>query len=481
MRIPLVGGSAQVASPKADGQVTINLFQEPVESGQGKAPVTLYKVPGLLNWSTGLDAFPRGLFEQNGRCYAASGSTAYELGRSGDLLTTFGALINDTLPVTFSANGTAGNQIFLTSGGYGEIINTVANTMTRITDVDFPSGSVSMGAFLDLYFLALKRDTRQVNYSDLGDGSAWGTLDLLTKTSTADNLRAMWVSARKLWLAGREAIEVWYNSGDALNPFVPFGDVIIRPGIAGEWTWALLNDMPVFIGSNRMAYLAEGFSLVHISTHTQETAWADYGDISDAIGFSVQQRGHGWVYFSFPSQGTTWVWDARSDTWFERRTWDADTATWGAFLGRCAASAFNKTLVGDRVNGTIYEQDFETYTDGAYPLRWVRRFWGLDSGRARQFYRELVIAMEAGVGLTSGQGSDPQVVLRWSDDAGKTWSSERWIGIGALGEYDTGFGQGAVFTRLGSGYGRRLWEISGTDPVYTSLLDAHLNPERRIA
>jgi len=66
-------------------------------------------------------------------------------------------------------------------------------------------------------------------------------------------------------------------------------------------------------------------------------------------------------------------------------------------------------------------------------------------------------------------GYDPQVMLRWSDDSGHTWSSEHWTSMGKIGEYD----YRTFWRRLGSSRDR-VYEVSGTDPVKIVIMGAEL-------
>jgi hypothetical protein len=63
-------------------------------------------------------------------------------------------------------------------------------------------------------------------------------------------------------------------------------------------------------------------------------------------------------------------------------------------------------------------------------------------------------------------------MLRWSDDAGHTWSNERWTSIGRIGQY----GKRAFWRRLGMTMKirDRVYEISGTDPVKIAIMGAEL-------
>jgi hypothetical protein len=75
-------------------------------------------------------------------------------------------------------------------------------------------------------------------------------------------------------------------------------------------------------------------------------------------------------------------------------------------------------------------------------------------------------------------GYIPQVMLRWSDDGGHTWSNEHWTSMGKLGEYATR----TFWRRLGMTVKLRdrVYEISGTDPVKIAIMAAelHLSPTR---
>ena len=67
---------------------------------------------------------------------------------------------------------------------------------------------------------------------------------------------------------------------------------------------------------------------------------------------------------------------------------------------------------------------------------------------------------------------DPQVMLRWSDDGGHTWSNEHWASTGKIGEY----GKRVIWRRLGmtTKLRDRVYEISGSDPVKIAIMGAEL-------
>ena len=85
------------------------------------------------------------------------------------------------------------------------------------------------------------------------------------------------------------------------------------------------------------------------------------------------------------------------------------------------------------------------------------------------FYDFLQVQFQPGVGLVTGQGSDPQMMLRWSDDGGSTWSGIYNIAIGKMGIYKNR----AVKRQMG--WARdRVYEVTITDPVKAVIISADL-------
>jgi hypothetical protein len=74
--------------------------------------------------------------------------------------------------------------------------------------------------------------------------------------------------------------------------------------------------------------------------------------------------------------------------------------------------------------------------------------------------------------LSEPTSTDPQVMLRWSDDGGHTWGNEHWANMGKIGEY----GKRVIWRRLGmtTKLRDRVYEISGSDPVKIAIMGAEL-------
>ena len=104
-----------------------------------------------------------------------------------------------------------------------------------------------------------------------------------------------------------------------------------------------------------------------------------------------------------------------------------------------------------------------------YPIRRERWFPHISAENKRSYFSFLQLDLEAGVGLTTGQGSDPLVVFDWSDDGGHTFKPQRTKSAGKLGEYTTR----CVLWQLGESRDR-VFRFSVTDPVQWSIINGYV-------
>jgi hypothetical protein len=74
--------------------------------------------------------------------------------------------------------------------------------------------------------------------------------------------------------------------------------------------------------------------------------------------------------------------------------------------------------------------------------------------------------------MATATAIDPQVMLRWSDDGGHTWSNEHWRSMGLTGQW----GRRVIWRRLGMTLKLRdrVYEVSGTDTIKIAIMGAEL-------
>jgi hypothetical protein len=281
---------------------------------------------------------------------------------------------------------------------------------------------------------------------------------------------------------GERTTEIWQDTGERF-PFAPIPSALINYGIAAPWSAKIVDNSLVWLARNEAGRIcviqANGTQIRTISTRAVELAINGYSDYGDARADTYSEAGHDFYVLHFDESDATWAWDAKNNTWHERGTWDADARKFTAARQRFPAYAFRELRcldsganqpVGSGNPSQLYHMGIDLPNDiGGGVIRRVRRAPALQNENKRIFYSKFELDLEPGLGLVSGQGEDPQVMLRMSNDGGKTWGSEVWRSAGKLGEYE----QRVRWLRLGSGR-RRVFEVAVSDPIPWRLTGAYL-------
>jgi hypothetical protein len=505
MKTPILGSTYVTRSVNAADARMVNLFPEIVPEA-GKEPAFLNRAPGLKLLSTVGTGPIRGLWAfspNDGIGFVVSGNELYKINNS--YVATLLGSVSGTGPVSMTDNGT---QLFIACNGPSFIYNAATNAFGQITDPDFP-GAVTV-TYLDGYFVFNEPDSQKLWVTQLLDGTSIDPLDFASTEGSPDGLLAVISNFREVWAFGTNSIEVWFDSGATDFPLQRIQGAFNELGCAAPFSIAKMDNGLFWLGRDRrgqgIVYRANGYTGQRISTHAVEWQIQQYTDMSDAIGYTYQQDGHSFYVLVFPTANTTWVYDVATQAWHERASWDN-----GAFTrhrGNCQMAFNNKILIGDFQNGNVYAFDLTDYSDNGDIQKWLRTWRALPTGQnnlKRTAQHSLQLDIESGVGLNGSmiseaiylqteddqylitesgdylisddatpitQGSDPQVMLRWSDDGGHTWSNEHWAPIGKIGEYY----KRVFWRRLGMTLKLRdrVYEVSGTDPVKIDIMGAEL-------
>jgi hypothetical protein len=475
MDSPILGSSYVARSVNAADNRMVNLYPEIVPEG-GKTAAFLSRCPGLRRLVE-VGAGPiRGLWPLKEYLYVVSGDTFYRLNLYQN--TTRWKIVSKgtvtgTGPVSIADNGT---QIFIACNPDSFIYNSTTEVFAQITDPDFP-GAVKVG-YLDGYFVFNEPNSSRVWVTSLFDGLSVDPLDFASAEGDPDGLVSLIVDHREAWLFGTNSIEVWYDAGLPDFPLQRIQGAFNEIGCAAAYSVAKLDNGLFWLGADArgrgIVYRANGYTGQRISTHAIEWQIQQYGDISDAIGYTYQQDGHAFYVLIFPTAQTTWVYDVATQAWHERAGWS--NGNFVRHRSNCQVVYDNQVIVGDFENGNIYAYDMTDYSDNGDIQKWLRSWRALPTGTndlKRSSQHSLQIDCETGVGTNTGQGSDPKMMLRWSDDGGHTWSNEHWMSMGKIGEYY----RRAIYRRLGMTLKLRdrVYEVSGTDPVKVAIMGAQLN------
>lgn len=474
-RVPGFIGSAAVSqSVIADGELTTNWYLEKVTGDGAQHDTALYPTPGFNPFIlTGqiTDLGTRAGLSVNDRTFTVVGPGLYELFGSG-LAIRRGTVAQDANLAQIVSNG-VGDQLFIGSGRNGYCYDLTTDTLTQVL-----TDEVDQIGMIDSFFLSFNRDLSKVRISDANDGLSWDPTQFTQRSAQPDPWRAMIVNSPDIFLIGEQTGDVWYNAGTSPFPLAPRGGLTLGYGIVAPFSLAFTGGLGFWLSQNKdgagIVVSTQGYAPQKISTPEIDTAIASYqrrSIITDAEALVCQIDGHTWYVLRFPAANATWMYDLTTAKWFGLGKWNAALTRFDAWAPRVHLYAFGKHLVGDASTSTIAEMDvsFGSEADGSV-VRRLRRGSTLVNELHRIPIRRFELLLEMGLGLQRGQGSNPQILFRGSADGGKTWSTERQMAAGLVGQYS----RRAFVTRLGA---PRLFvpEVTVSDPIPWRLVDAFLN------
>ena len=425
-----------------------------------------------------------------------------------------GVTANSVITALGTGTGGAGTYTLSASSTVGSSTTMYGLNFSVLPSTDGAFSGANTCDIIDNYFVYNNPTTQQ-----------WGASDLLSPISPAlsyglkdgspDDLVALIADHREVYLMGETSSEVWVDVGATPFPFQRIPGTSTQHGIAAPFSLYRLGNSFAYVSHNNRGQAQimqmNGYIPQRISTHAVENTLVNQ-TIDDAIAWTYQLEGHEVYVVTFPSIGTnglTWAYDATTQMW-HKWLYTADDNSYQRHRGNCCAVFQGMVLVGDYANGKIYQLDKTNFTDDGQNVRRLRRAPHLVSDFQRQYFDELQIQFQPGVGTTGlsqptgdiyvdspaiiypnatftiypfqtyiiGQQANlstnitttnPQAMLRWSNDGGSTWSKEYWVSIGKMGKYQNR----AIWRRLGMARDR-IFEVSITDPVNAVIVSANL-------
>ena len=366
------------------------------------------------------------------------------------------------------------------SGGAGTYTVSTSQTVTSTTlyGLNFSQLPTTDGAFtggtnvdiVDNYFVYNRPDTQQFGCSNVLSPIS-GSTNFSSKDGAPDDLVTLIVDHREIYLLGETSSEVWVDQGTSPFPFTRIPGTSTQHGIAAAFSVSRLGNSFAYLSRNNRgtAQIVQmnGYVPQRISTHAVENTLTGK-TITDAVAWTYQLEGHEVYVISFPTLQLTWCYDIATGMW-HKWLYTNNLGQYERCRGNCAAVFQGYVLVGDYSNGKIYHLDRNVYTDDGQHVKRLRRAPHLTTDLQRQYFEELQLQFQPGVGLEVGQGDDPQAMLRWSSDGGSTWSSEHWTTIGKIGKYTNR----AIWRRLGTARDR-IFEVTVSDPVKAVIVSANL-------
>ena len=462
VELPIIGGTSIGKSININNQRSINMYAR-LENAGAKTPAGIYQVHGLEY----LETRGTGPCRSNGIQF---GNSTYFV--SGNELIAFdsvysGSTIGTLNSSTARCEGAAGRDyLMIVDGTDGYTYD--GTTFAQIADADFPANPSHVD-YLDGYFIVNRGGTDEYYTSANEDPTSWGALDFGTAENNPDEILALAATFKDLYLIGKNVSEIHYNSKNPDFPFEAYPGGVVEIGIRAPHSLAKGSIGLFFLASN-----AEGDAFVVNMNGPQYQVISDFDTAysinnlsvtTDAIGSLYRKDGETFYVLTFPSADKTYVYDINTKLWHERKSRNV-----GRWIGSGVGYVGEKHIVGEFNSGKFYTLSNAVYTEGGAILERTRQCQIFHSKGLNLEHRELELVIQAGVGLTTGQGSDPQIMMDYSDDFGRTWSSELWATMGKIGKYETRL----IWDKLGDAE-NRIYRFKVTDPVNFSIVNAFVD------
>ena len=254
----------------------------------------------------------------------------------------------------------------------------------------------------------------------------------------------------QLWLIGEKTTEIWMSVGNPDLPFQRMSGAFIPAGCAAKNSVCVFGGGLVWLTSSdhgqSQIVLTQGYQTQRISNHAIESEIASYDHVDDAYSFAYQQDGHAFLMMSFPAAKKTWCYDATTGMWHERSYYNLTEYQHEHHRAITHVFFNGEHLVGDRSNGIVYRLCPDCSTDNLEPILRERITPVINPQGSQLIFDAVELILQTG----QQENTKPVIRLDWSDDRGKSWSKDRVLDFGAIGE----FNKRTIFNRLGQSRNR---------------------------
>lgn len=460
--VPLFGSGLYGKSAVVTRQKRLNCYMELREDGD-KTKISCYGTPGLVAAFTtptpaGLPV--RGILGTQNSLYLVAYNQFQSVNSIGTSLfsSTIGTTSGQVSLAASPSNSINPSQVLVVDGVSAYLYNSSAATFTAVA-ASFPNGAKTC-TFVSGFFVAEQPGTPYFWVSNAFDGTTWGALGFAAASAYSDTILAVDNLQGNLVIFSQLHTEFWQDQGLTPQPFAPILSAANEYGLAAVFSREHVDQTLIFLAQNKEGAVQfvqlNGFSPSVISNPDLEYIINGFSTVSDAVSLSYERDKHKFYQVTFPTANRSFLFDCATRLWSDVQT----GSQMGRHWGNLSAYYAGQRMITDYATNQVYTLSDTQYTDNGQIIarELVTRHVLSQFNRIRVAL--LYIDMETGVGLQTGQGVNPQIMLQYSKDNGRTWSAERWVSSGLVGNYIAR----VIWRRFGSTRDA-TFRIRMTDPV----------------
>lgn len=474
--ISIFGLGKQQRSPYISTVRRVNAVVEMTEDGRQQAAI--FNLPGLVEFIAFGSGPARAMFllEESLSFFIVTGNQIIKA-NVNQPPRTLGILTTTEGPVWMDSNG---EQIFINDGETALIYNIEDDLLSGVTDSDYPTGAKG-GVFLQQrFFVYIPSDhpdvakRGRVYASAQANGNDWPGLNFFTPESVPDGIVGVARNANDLVVLGHKSIEWWSGAPTTLAGalgFRPIAGANVDVGLVAEQGYAKADQRLFIIGKSdgqTGVYSIEGYTAKKVSPPWVDDELDERPTHSIAICTSYAASGHMIFQVTLPGDSAdnalTIIYDSSTDLWSFRESLHKPY-----YRGLFAAVGAKSVYITDAFEGRICRMSNTVYTEIDEPMPFELTSIHILKEGDMLAISEIWVDMETGLGTPTGQGLQPQGMLQISKDGGHTWKSEKWVNLGATGQYK----RRAIRRRIGSARDIAI-RFRVTDPVPRRVAGAYL-------
>lgn len=465
------GPSAEHRDSSLSSQFTQNFYPELMRGGKSEFTTQSFPGQSLFGSTAGAD---RGEWEMQNIGYRVSGGTLFEVESNGNHVS------RGTIPgiarCTFADDG---KNMIICSAGVVQQYTQSTQTLITVTDSNIV-GSTAVSFLNNKFFYTNVDIAAGVDFvvSNVGDGTTASGLNAGAVEDDPGKLIRAYAFEDRMYMFTERTTPIYWNNGDSQPPLVPVeGRVIEKIGLDALHSVAHTDKFIYWLGDDKMIYKAISGNAQPISSIPIAHAIEGYSVTSDAVGYTFRMEGQNFYVLTFPSENKTWCLSESLgiDGWFNL---SADTNR-GKYNATSHMFVYNKHLLADELNGNLYKLDINAFSNDTLTIQRVRTLASIHGGLIGQPGKRIEMSsfeliMKKGVGLITGQGEDPKIIIEYSVDGGVSFKQGQFVRIGRLGETNLK----VKWDNMDSFYDLII-RMTTSDPVYYSLQSASI--ELRLA
>jgi hypothetical protein len=385
----------------------VNLFAEP-----GDTP-GLRPRPGLdLSQTLGAGPILAHIADHQGKSYTLSGTAVYENA----------ALLGSVDPGGVVQWAKSEAELVITSGWSAYLISD--GVLSRIGDEDLPQ--VSGVSFIGGRFYYPNRGLSQFHYSAVGQASDIDGLAFANAESNPDPIVRSETLGDDIAFFGTRSLEWHQQTGDADLPVARSAGRSTDKGCLAAYSVARTDQAIYFVGAEGeqgpQIYRTAGGPAVKVSDASIDAKLQACADLDHITAVIVIHEGHSFYIVNIPGHGS-WGLNIGTRLWGEWASYARNT-----FRLRCGDGG----VFGDDETGRLYTFNAETRSDNSDPIIREASVW-IPADKPGVIGPISLLGAN-GVGLLTGQGSNPLVEMRLSRGGLGDFTDWQGAAMGAMGE-----------------------------------------------